>query len=146
MEDIDLSEYDNDFEAAEAQDRGGVPDGKYQVAVDVVELKLTKQKRIPMLCWTFIVLVGTYARRKIYRNDLIQADKMSRLKTDLYTCGLKITKLSELKANLDKLLDLKLEIQQKTKAIEGRDEPYVNVYINKRITTEDQAASAGGTF
>ncbi len=59
------------------------------------------------------------------------------LKNDLHVCGLDLQKLSDLPANLDRLLDVKLEITKRTK---GDNE---NVYFNRRIVLDDDAGDAG---
>ena len=51
--------------------------------------------------------------------------------SDLHTCGLDLDKLSELPSNLEKLINVKLEITKRTR---GENE---NVYINRRIVLED---------
>jgi hypothetical protein len=58
-------------------------------------------------------------------------ENLSWLKTDLFTCGLELEKLSELPENLEKLLDVKLEITKRTR---GDNE---NIYFNRRIVTDD---------
>ena len=61
------------------------------------------------------------------------------LKTDLHTCGLDLEKLSDLPANLERLLDVRLEITKRTK-----DESE-NVYFNRRIVTEDEGQGYDAT-
>jgi hypothetical protein len=55
------------------------------------------------------------------------------LKNDLHVCGLDLQKLSDLPANLERLLDVKLEVTKRTK---GESE---NVYFNHRIVLDEGA-------
>ncbi len=80
---------------------------------------------------------GSVAGRRVMRtkphvNYEASRENLKWLKTDLHTCGLVLARLSELPANLERLLDVKLEITKRTK-----DESE-NVYFNKRIVTEDE--------
>ena len=60
------------------------------------------------------------------------------LKNDLHICGLDLQKLSDLPANLERLLDVKLEVTKRTK---GDNE---NVYFNRRLVLDEGAPGAGG--
>jgi len=125
----DLAQFDDVFMSAEEGDEfETVPDGKYQVAVDRVELTRTKNEGKPILKWELRILPDDIQVRKLFRNNVISTDENIRwLKKDLYKCGVKLNKISELPANLDKLLDVQLEVTKRTR---GENE---NVYINKRI-------------
>jgi molybdopterin-biosynthesis enzyme MoeA-like protein len=63
---------------------------------------------------------------------MVTSENIRWLKQDLYTCGLNLNKLSELPDNLEKLLNIKLEV---TKRTHGENE---NVYLNRRIVLSDQ--------
>ena len=63
--------------------------------------------------------------------EYMQVRKKQILISDLHTCGLDLDKLSELPSNLEKLINVKLEITKRTR---GENE---NVYINRRIVLED---------
>lgn len=135
-EDIDLAQFDDDFDQVEAEKRDfeAVPDGKYQVNVEKVELTRAQTSGNPMLKWTLRILAPKFRGRLLWRNNVIATrDNMKWLKTDLHTCGLDLAKLSELSANLRKLIDVKLEITKRTR---GENE---NVYINRRIVLEDKS-------
>jgi len=138
-DEFDLAQFDDDFSQAEVEDRefDTVPDGKYQVVVDRVELTRTQSTGNPMLKWTLRILGPTQAGRLLWRNNVIAtAENLKWLKTDLFTCGLQIEKLSDLPSNLERLLDVKLEVTKRTK---GENE---NVYLNKRIVTDDARSTA----
>jgi hypothetical protein len=62
---------------------------------------------------------------------LVSAENIKWLKNDLHACGLELEKLSDLPANLEKLLDVKLEITKRTR---GDNE---SIYFNRRIVTDD---------
>jgi hypothetical protein len=132
---IDLAQFDDDFQSESTEERSDfetVPDGKYQVAVEKVELTQSSTGN-PMLKWTLRILAPRFANRFLWRNSVFTHNTLKYVKTDLHLCGLDLDKLSELPKHLDKLLDVKLEVTKKTK---GDNE---NIYFNRRIET---AASA----
>jgi len=132
---IDLAQFDDDFQSEAPAERGDfetVPDGKYQVAVEKVELTQSSTGN-PMLKWTLRILAPRFANRFLWRNSVFTANTLKYVKTDLHLCGLDLEKLSELPKHLAKLLEVKLEVTKKTK---GDNE---NIYFNRRIET---AASA----
>ena len=132
---IDLAQFDDDFQTEATAERGdfeSVPDGKYQVAVEKVELTQSSTGN-PMLKWTLRILAPRFANRFLWRNSVFTANTLKYVKTDLHLCGLDLEKLSELPKHLAKLLEVKLEVTKKTK---GDNE---NIYFNRRIET---AASA----
>lgn len=132
---IDLAQFDDDFAEAPIEERDfePLPDGKYQVVVEKVELTRAQSSGNPMLKWTLRVLGPQHKGRLLWRNSVMASrENLKWLKTDLHTCGLDLARLSELPANLERLLDVKLEITKRTK-----DESE-NVYFNRRIVTEDE--------
>jgi len=83
---IDLCDLDDDFGEAEVEQRefDPVPDGKYQVNVERVELTRTQTSKTPMLKWTFRVLGPRCRGRLLWKNSLIGTkDNLKWLKTDL---------------------------------------------------------------
>lgn len=130
-DDVDLAQFDDDFGSAEVEDRDfdDVPDGKYQCLMERVELTHAKSSHNPMLSWTLKILGPKHKGRKLWRHNVMASkENIKWLKQDLYTCGLELQKLSDLPANLDKLLDVTVEVTKKTR---GENE---NIYINRRIT------------
>ncbi len=121
----ELEGLDDAFATAEVQERSGeVPDGKYVVTVERVELKRS-QKQVPMLAWTLKIVEGPHAKRLLFRNNMIETpENVKWLKTDLATCGVTIAKLSEL--DVSKLLDIRLHVTKRKKG------EYDNVYIDSR--------------
>ena len=109
---VDLSQFDDDFRAEQPEERGdyeSVPDGKYQVAVEKVELTEAQSTGNPMLKWTLRVIAPKFINRLMWRNSVITHNTLKYVKTDLHTCGLDLDKISELPKHLKKLLDVKLD-------------------------------------
>ena len=134
--DLDLAQFDDDFAEAPVEEREfeDIPDGKYQVNVEKVELTRAQSSGNPMLKWTLKILGPRFAGRLLWRNSVMASkENLKWLKTDLHTCGLDIEKLSDLPARLGDLLDVKLEVTKRTK---GESE---NIYLNRRIVVEDLA-------
>ena len=130
---IDLSQFDDDFRAEQPEERGdfeSVPDGKYQVTVEKVELTEAQSSGNPMLKWTLRVIAPKFINRLIWRNSVITHNTLKYVKTDLHLCGLELDKISDLPKNLKKLLDVKIEVTKKTK---GDNE---NIFFNRRIETD----------
>jgi hypothetical protein len=129
---IDLTQFDEDYRSEQPEDRGdfeSVPDGKYQVAVEKVELTEAQSTGNPMLKWTLRVIAPKFVNRLMWRNSVITHNTLKYVKTDLHLCGLDLEKLSDLPKQLKKLLDVKLEVTKKTK---GDNE---NIFFNRRIET-----------
>jgi len=136
FDEFDLSQWDDDFVNAPIEERDfePIPDGKYQVAVDRVELTKSQNTGNTMLKWKLKVLGPKHEGATLWRNNVIATkNNVQWLKNDLHVCGLDLEKLSDLPAHLKKLLDVVLEVTQKTK---GEN---VNVYINRRIVTGDES-------
>ena len=134
QDDIDLAQFDDDFAEAEVEDCEfePIPDGKYQVNVERVELTRAQTSGNPMLKWTLRIIAPRFRGRLLWRNNvMVSRENIKWLKTDLHTCGLSLEKISDLPANLEKLINIKLEITKRTR---GENE---NVYLNKRIVLED---------
>jgi hypothetical protein len=139
--DIDLSHFDEEFSAAPVEDRefDDVPDGKYQVSVDRVELTKAKTSGNPLLKWTLRILGPRYAGRLLWRNNvLISPENIRWLKQDLHVCGLDLVRLSALRDHLNELLDVQLEVTKKTKGDNA------NIYFNRRLAMDELGAGADG--
>lgn len=124
--DGDLSQYDDEYAAAQAVDHDEVPDGKYQVKVHTVKPGRTS-KGNDALKWDLVVISGPHEGRHIFKTAVINEKTLGFIKGDLETLGLKLGRFSDLPNHLDSLLDLTLEVTKKT-----RDE-FANVYFNKRL-------------
>jgi len=130
----DLEEFDDDFGGASGESTNAytpVKDGNYTVDVEAVELKRTKDTNRPMLAWKLRIVGPSSAGRVLYRNSVISTGKgMEFMKKDLYLCGLAIEKLSDLPANLEKLLDLRIKIRKVTKG------EFENFYFQELVKTD----------
>ncbi len=133
---IDLTQFDDDFSSEQPEERGdfeSVPDGKYQVSVEKVELTEAQSTGNPMLKWTLRVIAPKFVNRLMWRNSVITHNTLKYVKTDLHLCGLDLERLSDLPKHLDQLLDVKLEVTKRTK---GDSE---NIFFNRRIETSPGA-------
>src|SRR3972149_1854957 len=126
---VDLTQFDDAFADAPVEEKefDPVPDGKYQVNVEKVEITTARTSGNPMLKWTLRILAPRFRGRLLWRNNVMATrENLKWLKSDLHTCGLDLERLSDLPANLERLLDVKLEV---TKRTQGDHE---NVYFNRR--------------
>lgn len=133
---FDLSKWDDAYANAPIEDReyDTVPDGKYQVVVDRVELTKSQNTNNTMLKWKLKILGPKHKDAILWRNNVIASDNNVKwLKNDLHVCGVDIEKLSDLPANLERLLDVRLEVTKKTR---GENE---NVYINRRLISATES-------
>lgn len=138
---IDLTQFDQDFAEApiEEKDFETIPDGKYQVNVEKVEITTAKSSGNPMVKWTLKVIAPTHRGRLLWRHNVMATRENIRwLKNDLHTCGLDLQKLSDLPGQLASLLDVKLEVTKRTK---GESE---NVYFNRRIVLDPETPGGSG--
>ena len=139
---VDLAQFDDDFAQAPIEERefDEVPDGKYQVNVEKVEIVRAKTTGNPMLKWELKILAPHCRGRLLWRNNvLVTRENLKWLKNDLHVCGLDLAKVSDLPAQLDKLLDVKLEVTKRTKGENA------NVYFNRRIVMDDSAPAQDAT-
>ena len=127
---VDLSYLDDEFEETEVpeQEFSPIPDGRYQVIVDKVELATAQSSGNPMLKWTLRILGPAYRDRLLWKNSVLLSGLLQYVKKDLQTCGVHIQKISDLPNHLESLLDIRLEIVKKTKAESE------NIYFNRLIT------------
>jgi len=130
---VDLAQFDEGFTQSEIQEQMSdpIPDGRYQVNVEKVEIVRAQTSGAPMLKWQLRVLGPQLRGRLIWRNSVISNNSLKYLKTDLHRCGLDLEKISDLPAHLHKLLDVKLEVAARTK------EDSQSIFFNRRIEVED---------
>lgn len=135
-----LKQYEEAYQKAEVKDNTSfdeLPDGKYRVQVDRVELSKSKTSGRPHLVWEFVVIEGKFKGRRIWKyNGLNSVEQIEWLKNDLYTAGLELTRLSDLETRLGELLDQFLEINLKTKNTQKG--PSQNVFINRMIEANNR--------
>lgn len=131
---IDLSEFDKAFVEAKMEKRefGPVPDGDFKIKIEKVEIALSKSSSKPMIKWTLVILGPTFVGRKLFRNSILSSEMgIKILKRDLITCGLNLSKASEIPSRLVDLLDLCLDVTKVTK------NDFENIYF-KRLTSHEE--------
>lgn len=129
-ENIDLAQFDGEYGDMEVENREfeTVPDGRYQVVVDRVEITTSKTSGNAMLRWGLKIIAPQFVGRLLWRNNmLVTRENIRWLKGDLELCGLKLQKISDLPANLGKLLDVRIEVAKKTQG------EFQNIFFNKRL-------------
>lgn len=137
---IDLAQFDEAYASAPAEEED-IPDGKYDVVVDKVDITKSRSSGAAMLKWTLRVTDPDYAGRKLWRNNVLLTDENIKwLKIDLKKCGLTLEKLSDLPARRGELLDIPLVVTKKTNG------EFTNVYINRRLSESEVTASASPAF
>lgn len=137
MEEVDLSQFDAEFEAAEepiAYD-GKIPEGKYTARIERAYFRKAKSTGAPMLSWELQITGPSQEGRRVFRNNMLS--KLEWVKKDLRTCGIQIARLSELK--LDDLIGLELDVQVKHN---GDNQ---NVYLNG-LVAGGAVTGGGATF
>jgi len=131
-EDVDLEQYDDQFNEAEEPEFEAIPDGKYQVVVDKAEITKAKTSGNPLLKWTLKILGPTNINRLLWNYHILNNPTgQSWLKKDLNLCEVHLNKLSDLPKKLEQLLDIKLEVTVRT-----RDDSQ-NVYFNRRLNDNE---------
>jgi len=131
-EDVDLEQYDDQFNEAEEPEFESIPDGKYQVVVDKAEITKAKTSGNPLLKWTLKILGPTNINRLLWNYHILNNPTgQSWLKKDLNLCEVHLNKLSDLPKKLEQLLDIKLEVTVRT-----RDDSQ-NVYFNRRLNDNE---------
>ena len=127
---VDLSYLDDEYAETEVpeQEFSPIPDGKYQVLVERAEISTAQSSGNPMLKWTLRILGPAYRDRLLWKNSVLLSGLLQYVKKDLQTCGVHIQKISDLPDQLEKLLDIRLEIVKKTK---NESE---SIYFNRLIT------------
>jgi len=131
-EDIDLTQFDDDFMQIEIEELGPepIPDGTYMVVIENVELNRGITTGIPMLKWTLRILRRQFRGRLLWRRPTpITPSNIRWIKQDLIACGLFLERLSLLPDNLDMLRGVRIEVVKRTS---GEDE---HVYFVGPIVT-----------
>jgi hypothetical protein len=131
-----LSQYDNEWQGAKVKENefSPIPDGKYQVRVDVARIDENEQNGSIFLYWEMEVVNGQYEGRKVFkRNGLDNPEKFDWLKTDLHRAGIKLEYISDIEDVLPDLLDRILEVNLKTGKPNSEGKTYQNCYINKLL-------------
>ena len=138
---VDLSRYDDEYRKAKQADTPQpfrpVPDGRYQVIVENVELTKTRTTGNDMLKWRLRIAGPAMANRILWKNRVITERTIPYVKEDLELCGLSMQSLSELPARLGDLVNLRLEATKRT-----RPDGHEDVYLNRNLTASPAANAA----
>jgi len=135
-EEVDLSPLDRDFAAA-APATTSVPDGRYPVRVEHVELITSRTSRRPFLKWTLLLLAPDHRNRRLWKKSILASPAGLRwLKHDLGLCGLDLQKLSDLPGHLAELVGIELDVTKRTR------NDWENVHFNRRIQPADHDGPA----
>jgi len=130
----DLAAFDNEYADSKppGNDFDPVPDGTYQAKIHKVSLDHVKG--YILLKWQLKITNGTYEGRTMFKTNFINEGNMGYLKADLGRCGVNLGLLHDLPDHLSDLLDVVVEVQQKTTEKKDKNgKPYVNVYINRMV-------------
>lgn len=138
---VDLSKYDDDYRKAKQGDTPPpfrpVPDGRYQVIVENVELTKTRTTGNPMIKWRLRIAGPSMADRILWKNGVITEKTIPFVTRELTLCGLTMQSLSELPTRLPDLLNLRLEVNKR-----GRTEGPDDVFFEKNLTAIPMHATA----
>jgi hypothetical protein len=110
-----------------AETRIAIPDGRYEVRVDLVELRQSKSSGNPMLKWTLRITGSTFRGRILWKYRAITENTIKYVKQELSVCGLELAQFSALRDHLDSLTGIELEV---TKITRGEDS---NILFNRRL-------------
>jgi len=124
---IDLSALDDAFAGALAPATRAIPDGRYHVQVEHVELITGPRLGHPLLKWKLRVRAPACAGALLWKNHLVAPKNLAWLKHDLRLCGLQLDRLSDLPDHLERLLAVELDVTKRTRG------PWENVYFNRRL-------------
>ena len=133
---VDLRAFDEIYHnevVAEHEPWNAIPDGKYEVKVDRVELTQSKSSGNPMLKWTLRITGSTFQGRLFWKYRAITENTLKYVKQDLTVCGMQLSQFSELPQRLSALQGIELEV---TKLSRGDDS---NILFNRRLGSVRQA-------
>lgn len=106
-----LQRFDRKFERAQVpqRTRDEVPDGRYDVCVEDVELGQSRNGN-PMLTWTLRITGPNQINRRLFKRRAITDNTLSYLKEELTACGVSLDRISELPGHLSRLRGLELPV------------------------------------
>jgi len=127
--DIDLSRFD---QAVQTETRtrpqfAEMPDGRYDVRIEDVELYKSPSSGNPVLKYTLRVLGPTHIDRMMWKRRGITAKTRDWVADELKICGLELAKFSDLKHHLHDLIGVELEVTRKSR---GED---VAIFFNDQL-------------
>lgn len=127
--DIDLSRFDQAVQT-ETKPRTQfqeIPDGRYDVRIEDVELYKSPSSGNPVLKYTLRVLGPTHTNQLMWKRRGITEKTREYVMEELETCGLELEKFSDLKYHLHDLIGVELQVTRKSR---GED---VNIYFNDQL-------------
>jgi hypothetical protein len=133
---MDLSKFDAQFGSADVKSNSQIelPEGKFRMKVSNCELFESKESQRPFFKIELTVVEGDHKGVEITKlYSLDTPERFPYLKGDLATCGLLLTKLSDLQGNMAKIKGVTVNVQCKHK------DNYVNYYINGRFSATEAA-------
>ncbi|BDC51769.1 hypothetical protein F183_A40840 [Bryobacterales bacterium F-183] len=113
-----------------------LPDGKYRVVVERLDLTVAKNTGQPMLKWWLRVAGGQFDRRLMFKNRVITDSTLEWVRKEMLTCGLELTPFSSLPHRIGELVGAVLAVSKVTKS------GYENIYINRRLTPQQETETA----
>ena len=142
---VDLSRYDDDYRKAKQADAPPpfrpVPDGRYQVIVETVELTKTRTTGNPMLKWRLRIAGPAMADRILWKNGVITERTIPFITKVLTLCGLTMQSLNELQSRLPDLVNLHLEVTKRGRT-DGPDDVFFDRNLSAVPMTNAAAAAA----
>ncbi len=124
--DVDLSRFDQTVQT-ETKRRPAMeelPDGRYDVRIEDVELYKSPSTGNPVLKYTLRVIGPTHANHLMWKRRGITDKTRDYVADEVKLCGLALERFSDLKQNLHELIGVEIEVTRKTR---GED---VNIYFN----------------
>ncbi len=112
-----LRRFDPEFSseiAGPAAEWISLPDGKYQVVVEDVVLSRTEPSGTLRLLWRLRINGPAMANRIMWKSRPITPQTLQQVKEDLAVCGLNLERLSLLPNQLNRLVDVELQITKQT--------------------------------
>lgn len=113
-----------------------LPDGKYRVVVERLDLTAAKNSGQPMLKWWLRVSGGQFDNRLLFKNRVITDATLEWVRKEMLVCGLELTPFSSLPYRIAELVGATLAISKVTK------NGYENIYINRRLTPQQETEIA----
>lgn len=134
--DIDLSRFDRPVQT-ETKGRSQypeIPDGRYDVRIEDVEIYKSPSSGNPVLKYTLRILGPTHADRMMWKRRGITEKTVEYVMEELETCGLELERFSDLKHHIHDLIGVELAVTRKTR---GSD---VNIYFNSLADGSEKEA------
>lgn len=128
----ELKRFDAEFRAADAEEQtefASVPDGKYEVTVEKVDLGRTPNAGYVRITWHLRVTGPTHQSRMLWKSSVITNNSLRFVKSELRKCGLALDDLSALPSQIDKMVNVDLSITKRT------NNGYENIYFDRRLDT-----------